>query len=273
MAGKAVAKAEKSNVPAFMQDQDLSAHTEQMSQDDVSIPFLQILQQLSPMCVDGDPQFIEGAKPSMVYNTVTKELIETKDKGFEFVPVSYKDTFVEWVTRNNGGGFVKEYNIADGETIITARNENGHDIIQEGSPLGTPGNQLNRTHTHFIFVLTSSGYEPAVMSMAITQLKPSKNLNSLINNHPFPGIGVLRFGHVIQAKTEMRKNDQGSWYIWSWNYEGPLEDENIFEAAKAFATGVRSGEHKADHAKADGADGDAASPAKADTGTDEEVPF
>ena len=273
MAGKAVAKQEKSNLPSFLKDKDLSQHAEHLTQDDVSIPFMQILQQLSPQCVDGDPQYIDGAKPSMVYNTVTKELIETKEKGFDFVPVSYKDTYVEWIPRNAGGGFVKEYSIADGDTIVTARNENGHDIIQEGSPLGTPGNQLNRTHTHFIFVLTDSGYEPAVMTMAITQLKPSKNLNSLVNNHPIPGAGVIRFAHVINARTEMRKNDQGSWYIWSWEYKGNLEDEAIFDAAQTFATGVKSGEHKADHAKGDVDSGAAGGNASSNDDPGEDVPF
>lgn len=273
MAGKDVAKAEKSTVPAFLQKaDDLSKYQEHMTQDDVSIPFIQILQSLSPQCVEGDPEYMEGARPGMFLNTVTKEL--TPKDGFEFIPIAYKDSFVEWVPRNQGGGFVREYSVPDGMTIPTARNENGHDIIQDGSPLGKPGNQLNRTHTHFVFKLKKGGgFEPAVLSMAMTQLKPSKNLNSLVQNNPLPGIGVLRFAHVIKAGVELRKNDQGSWYVWSWNRVGFVEDQEIFDAAKTFADGVREGEHKADFAKteAEGATSSAASGPS--TASDEEVPF
>ena len=44
---------------------------ENMTQDDMALPFVRILGQLSPQVTDGDAKYIEGAKPGMIYNTVT----------------------------------------------------------------------------------------------------------------------------------------------------------------------------------------------------------
>ena len=46
-----------------------------MTQDDLALPFVRILGQLSPQVTEGDSKFIDGAKPGMIYNTVTSELI------------------------------------------------------------------------------------------------------------------------------------------------------------------------------------------------------
>ena len=53
---------------------DLQKGFENMTQEDMALPFIRILGQLSPQVTDGDSKFIEGAKPGMIYNTVTSEL-------------------------------------------------------------------------------------------------------------------------------------------------------------------------------------------------------
>jgi hypothetical protein len=50
---------------------DLQKGFENMTQEDMALPFVRILGQLSPQVTDGDAKYIEGAKPGMIYNTVT----------------------------------------------------------------------------------------------------------------------------------------------------------------------------------------------------------
>lgn len=252
----------------------LEEYAEHLGRDDVSIPFIQILQQLSPQCTDGDPLYNPDAKASMFYNTVTGELTESKDKGFDFIPVFYKASYIEWVTRQKGGGFVREYSEDEGKTITVSRNENSQDIIQAGSPLGTAGNELKLTHTHYVFKLKEDGgVEPAVLTMTSTQIKKSKDLNALINNNKIPGkngLIAVRFAHLIRAKTARKSNDQGTWYVWDFERLG-FADAKFAAEAMAFAAGVKSGEKKVDFAAAQ-SEGATAAPAGA-SDPDGDVPF
>ena len=51
-----------------------------MTQDDLALPFVRILGQLSPQVTAGDSKYIESAKPGMIYNTVTSELYDGKKR-------------------------------------------------------------------------------------------------------------------------------------------------------------------------------------------------
>lgn len=262
---KAVAKKEEAGLPAEMLNELTQLgeeYGEAMSKDDMSIPFIQILQSLSPQCTKGEPEFIKGAEPSMLFNTVTKDLMPTSDDdgnqliGMRVIGLAYKASFIEWVPRAKGGGFVAEYDVAEGHSIPTMRNDQNLDIIQEGTPLGTPGNQLSYTHTHFVFIVKDDGtLEPAVLTMTSTQVKPSKDWNALINNTKLPnGARAPRFYGVWNVTTRRRSNDQGSWYVWEFSKGGVITElENagaILAEAKSFADGIRQGEHKADYSKA-----------------------
>lgn len=253
---------------------------ETLGKDDMSIPFIQILQQLSPQCTKGQPEYIKGAESGELFNTVTSQRWKTRDDddqpifGMRILPITYKRTFIEWVPRNKGGGLVKEWDVDQGLSIITARNENNLDIIQDGSPYGTPGNQLNDTHTHFVFVIREDGtHFPAVLAMSSTQIKPSKNLNSMIADQKLPnGATPPRFFAIWNITTDQRTNDQGSWYVWKFEKAGDVQSLGmmpLFREAKAFAESILAGEHKVDHSKAAGD----TNPSTADMVMDDKVPF
>lgn len=280
-----VAKAQEAQLPAEFLDEIAGAaqeHQEAMGKDDMSIPFLQILQQLSPQCTKGKPEFIKGAEPSDLFNTVTQQLIKTRDdddnpvEATRILPIFYKRSFIEWVPRSKGGGIVKEYSVEEGLSIVTKRNDQNLDIIQEGSPLGTPGNQLNDTHTHFAFQILPDGtWTPVILTMSSTQIKPSKDLNNLVSNVKLPdGRKAPRYFGIYSVTTQQRTNDQGSWYIWKFEKVSDVLQSNMmamFRDAKAFRDGIEAGEHKADYSKMDGEANPSTEGAAA--GKDDEVPF
>ena len=82
---------------------DVSKGFENMTQEDMALPFVRILGQLSPQVTEGDAKYIEGAKPGMVYNTVTSELFDGK-KGIKIIPCYYKKDYPEWSDRGDGPG-------------------------------------------------------------------------------------------------------------------------------------------------------------------------
>ena len=80
--------------------------------DDFSIPYLTLLQDLSPQCKKKDGAYIDGAEPGMLFNTVTKEVFDGKE-GILFQPCATQHVFVEWKPRSAGGGLVAVHQITD----------------------------------------------------------------------------------------------------------------------------------------------------------------
>jgi hypothetical protein len=74
-------------------------------------PMIKLLQALSPELDKEDPKFIEGASQGdiVVTDGVRTYLIDG-DRGMDFVPISVRKQWVEWVPRKQGGGFVASYN-------------------------------------------------------------------------------------------------------------------------------------------------------------------
>lgn len=284
-----VAQAKAAQLPAELMDElaaDGAQHRETMSKDDMSIPFLTILQSLSPQCTRGEAEYIKGAEPSDLFDTVTQSLFKTRDDddnavpaSIRIMPIHYKRSFIEWIPRNKGGGMVKEYSVEDGLSINTARNDMNQDIIQQGSPLGTPGNQLVDTHTHFVFVIHPDGtFEPMILALSSTQLKPSKDLNNMVTKHRLPnGAPATRFFGVYSVTTQFRSNEKGSWYIWKFEKVDDVVSNPdlmpIYRQAKSFLEGIQAGEHKADYSKMEGEANPNTGGAAGGDEKDEEIPF
>ena len=236
-------------------------HQEHLSKDDITLPYLQLLQALSPQCTKGQAEWIKGAKPSDVCDVSGNRVFRTKDDDdnevtdLTVMPIVFKSCYTEWIPRSQGGGFIHEWSVSDGESIIVARNEAGQDIIQQNSPLGTPGNQLNRTHTHLVYVVENDRFWPAVISMQATQLKPSRDWNRLVQEQTLPeGQKAPRFFAFWNVTSALRTNDKGSWFLWKFVKAGDVLDFNgkkrmeIFHAAKAFVEANQADEVQINYA-------------------------
>ena len=62
-----------------------------IKQEDLALPFLKVLGQLSPEVNKRDAKYVEGAQPGMIVNSVTNELYDG-NKGVEVLPVYSKDS-------------------------------------------------------------------------------------------------------------------------------------------------------------------------------------
>jgi hypothetical protein len=80
-----VVKKETASAPSLdvsSLEQYANAGTENITSNDVSLPFLKILTNNSPQVTQGDSKFIEKARPGQVINTVLGKLYNGKD-GFK----------------------------------------------------------------------------------------------------------------------------------------------------------------------------------------------
>ena len=68
---------------------DANAGSQNMTQDDLALPFLKVLGQLSPEVNKRDGKYVEGAEPGMILNTVTNEVFDGA-KGIDVLPVFYE---------------------------------------------------------------------------------------------------------------------------------------------------------------------------------------
>lgn len=155
---------------------DAAKGFENMTQDDMALPFVRILGQLSPQVTDGDAKYIEGAKPGMIYNTVTSELYDGK-KGIKIIPCYYKKDYPEWSDRGDGPGAPVAIHLPNSPVIATGK--------RDGSKIRLPnGNYLEETASYYVMIETKSGgYTPALITMKSTQLNVSKKMEFYDENH------------------------------------------------------------------------------------------
>ena len=55
------------------------------------------------------------------------------------------------------------------------------------------------------------------------------------------------YSHIYKLSTVQMSNDKGTWFGWDVTKVGPVQDKNIYDMAKNFATSVGKGEIQAKH--------------------------
>jgi hypothetical protein len=237
-----------------------------ISKDDVSIPFLVVLQPLSPQVQPGQPSYIEGAKAGQILQTVTGEVFD----HVMVVPCDYKRSFIEWVPRNKGGGFRGEHGLEAEKTFNEKINrETGKAKLE---------NENDLVDTRSFFVLTSAMTEegtqtvsPAMVAMASTQVKVAKNWMNLILNYvppgQKPGGRFPPWAAIYKLSTAMQKNEKGIWYVFKVERVGFNRVPELQTAAQQFHAQIRQGIIKVDRSAMDAAGGEESPQgARADTG-------
>ena len=213
-----------------------------IKQEDLALPFLKVLGQLSPEVNTRDAKYVKGAQPGMIINTVTAELSDG-EKGIEVLPVYYKRQYIEWQDRGESKG--APVNIYDaGDSIPqTTRDKGNKDRLANG-------NYLENTASHFV-VLLGKTPTTALISMKATQLKISRKWNSMMMGIKMQGKNGLftppTYSHIYKLKTVQQSNDKGTWFGWDVSKVGPITDKGIYEIAKGFSTNVAKGAVVAKH--------------------------
>ena len=230
---------------------DANKGSQNMTQEDLALPFLKVLGQLSPEVNKRDGKYVEGAEPGMILNTVTNEIFDGA-KGIDVLPVFYERKYVEWQDRGEGKGAPVAIHDASSDIMSqTTRDKSYKDRLPNG-------NYLENTANHYVVVLGNSP-QTALISMKATQLKISRKWNSIMMGIKLNGKNGLftppTYSHIYNLKTVQMSNDKGTWFGWEVSKVGPVEDQGVYGIAKSFAEQVGKGDvqvkHGSDESKTD----------------------
>ena len=232
-----VAKKEEGALAINMFEADADKGSQNMTQEDLALPFLKVLGQLSPEINKRDGKYVEGAEPGMILNTVTNEIFDGA-KGIDVLPVFYERKYVEWQDRGDSKGAPVAIHNAESDIVsTTTRDKSYKDRLPNG-------NYLENTANHFVVVLGKSP-QSALISMKSTQLKISRKWNSMMMGIKLQGKNGMftppTYSHIYKLKTTQMSNDKGTWFGWDVSKVGPIEDKSVYESAKSFAEKVSKG--------------------------------
>jgi len=238
--------AEKKNnaLATFDMEADAAQGAQNISQEDLALPFLKILGQLSPEVNKRDGKYVEGAEPGKIINTVTNELYDT----IQVVPAHYKRQYIEWQDRGTSTGAPVAIHDADSDIVSqTTRGKDYKDRLPNG-------NYLDNTASHFVLTLGDNP-QTALISMKSTQLKVSRKWNSMMMGIKMQGKNGLftppTYSHIYKLSTVQMSNDKGTWFGWEVEKMGPVTDKGIYDMAKSFAMSVGKGDVEAKHGSED----------------------
>ena len=209
---------------------------------ELQIPFIRVIQALSPQIKKSDAAFIKGAEQGDLFNTVTGEVWKGEE-GINVIPCYQETKHLEFTPRDQGGGFVGELPAGDPNILKTTR---------QGAKETLPSsNELVKSDQHYCMVLNKDGSaQPAIVDMKSTQLKISRRWKTQIAMQKIPDKnGVMRtpalFATIWNLKTVEESNDMGTWYNYTVEKVDLVKDKNLFIDAKNFRSSVESGAAKA----------------------------
>ena len=238
-----VAEKKTAGLPSNIFEDDAAKGLGAIGQEDLALPFLKILGQLSPEVNKRDGKYVEGAEPGMIYNSVSGDLYDGV-KGIDVIPCFYKLEYIEWKDRGDGPGApVQIYDSSSDIMSKTTPDANYKDRLPNG-------NYIEKTASHFVIVAGDSP-STALISMKSTQLKISRKWNSMMSGIKMKGKNGLftpaSFSHIYRLKTTQMSNDKGTWFGWEVSKVGPVTDQSLYGQAKSFSENISKGNVKAKH--------------------------
>ena len=238
-----VAEKKTAGLPTNMFEDDAAKGLGKIGQEDLALPFLKILGQLSPEVNKRDGKYVEGAEPGMIFNSVSGELYDGV-KGIDVIPAFYKLEYIEWKDRGEGPGApVAIYDSSSDIMSKTKPDANYKDRLPNG-------NYIEKTASHFV-IITGDSPSTALIAMKSTQLKISRKWNSMMSGIKLKGKNGLftpaSFSHIYRLKTTQMSNDKGTWFGWEVSKVGPITDQQLYQQAKSFSESIYKVAVKAKH--------------------------
>ena len=228
--------------------EDAGAGLESMTKEDMLIPRLTILQQMSDQVNKRHGEYIDGAEPGMIMENVSKSALDG-EVGVTIVPISYRRAHIEW--KADRGGLVADHGPDSSCLENCTRGGRGEYLTDEG-------NEIVPTGEYFVFIVDENGFTPALLSMAKSQLKKARQWNSMMNRLMIQvgdkKVNPAMFWTSYQLTTVPEENDQGSWFGWSIKMKHDAQSggiinnhpqgKEIYLAARDFKSQVAAGEVK-----------------------------
>jgi hypothetical protein len=227
-----------------------------ISNEDLSIPFISLLQPNSVLVVDGE---VEGAKGGAMVNTVTNQIYDPKE-GLVVVPCFESKNYVEWIAKDAGGGFVGIHETGS-EFVTSAIESNGSSYGK--IPVESDDGKLHElVETKYVYclILNQEGTETdgfCVINFSSTKIKACKDwftsMYMLKNRPPL-------FANRAVIKSEKKQKDGNTWFTykieplkstWKDSLISPSTEKHLLDEGNDFREMIQKGEKQANFEKQD----------------------
>jgi hypothetical protein len=216
---------DKKAVALFGDKETMPAHVaagkglgnENVGVEDVAMPYLNLLQAMSPQVDE-----LDSAKAGMFHNSITDELY---DSVF-VINLYYSKEFAIFRKRNLGGGFEGSFpslEMAEAKIRDQLDNKTGdYDVVE--------------THRHVLLLLDKEGnpVQPVIMNMSSSKVRVSKAWNAEIN---VKCGSADRFAAVWKLDPVRQSNSKGTFYNVGVTFAG-WAPEALYNEAKTYYSAV-----------------------------------
>ncbi len=215
---------------------DAHAGFENVNTSSLALPILKLMQNGSGEAQKRNQNYVEGAEPGMLLNTVTKKLYDGA-KGIEVIPCHYKLEYQEWADFGTGSGRPENIYDANSDILSKTKNEMGKDRLDNGNYILTVGQ-------HYVLIRDGNSTENALISMSSSQGKISRKWNSMMMSITFDGKNgpytPPSFSHKYRLTSVLNSGKGNQWYGYNVTKVGPVEEPALYERAKKFYTSLAS---------------------------------
>ena len=210
--------------------EDAEKGFENVRQESLALPILKLLQNSSGEAQKRNQNYVEGAEPGMLLNTVTKRLYNG-ETGINVIPCYYKLEYQEWADFGTGSGRPEQIYADDSDIISKTTKEGGKDRLSNG-------NYILTVHQNYVLIVGDDAVETALISMSSSQGKISRKWQSLQMSQTVTDANgtftPASFSHIYNLSSVLNTGKGNQWYGYAVKTVGPVTDPNLYQRAKDF---------------------------------------
>lgn len=221
-----IVQSDSKAVPAHAKT-STGAGNENVKASDMTIPSIKLLQDLSPETKESKAEFVPGAKPGLILNTLDNSL----HQELVLVNLYYDHEYAVFRKRKFGGGFHGAF-ATEEEALAKAREEGGgstemFEIVETGR------------HTVLIVDPKTGDMQPAILNMNSTKLKTSRRWNTELSQ-----LGGDRFSSAWKMSGVEESNSKGTFYSFRIANIGWISDA-LYARAEEYYKQIKASYAKA----------------------------
>ncbi|HDR1856439.1 TPA: hypothetical protein QB617_000211 [Pasteurella multocida] len=177
--------------------QDAGLGNENVRTEDLTLPRLVLLQQMSPEVMPGSgDKYVEGAMPGLILNSLTNELF----KAVYCANLDFSVEYTVWRKREQGGGLLGTF----------PTEQEAREFVAASTDVKPEHCDIVETHNHLLLLIDEEGKikDPVLCQMTSSKLSVSRRWNSM------PAIRKgARFGTIWALSSVAAKNKLGQPYF------------------------------------------------------------
>ena len=227
----------------------LAQKNTKFDRNELVVPRLKILQPLSPEVQDGGNQYVNGAKPGMLYNTSSGKLTPGQE-GMICCIIGHQKQVIEWIPRSAGSGLVKIWGMDDGWKALCEPDQR-----EALNPVTKDGHTIDKQRSFLIFDIDpeTGADDPSFFNMKGTSNRVASHLSTMLTQVRLKmgdGKTIITppyYYYLYKCTIERMTNEKGTW--WSPKFVKYTNDkgehvrtqdmpngQETFEKAKLFQT-------------------------------------